>query len=542
METIFTVKNEHLARLNPQEAVEFFRDLLWAEAKRTGIPISKINVSNWINVPDGGIDALVEEHSASSKGGFIKAGRSSYQIKAGASFEPWKNSEIRNELFGRKKPPNKVNLGTSIRDCLDKDGTYVLVCFKQDLTDEPHRQTVEALDHYFRDCGYKDPKVEVWSQNRLIGFLEIFPSLALKVNERGALRFQTHQSWSQEAEMRREFRPGQAQKDFMESMRDTLRKNGQEIHIRVWGEPGIGKTRLVLEATRTEDLQPLVIYCDAAGRFRDSDLMNEILKDDNQFTAILVLDECDPDSRSYIWNKLQYCSPRIKLVTIYNDYDETSGNINYLNAPPLSEDRIRDVIQGYGNPKDQAARWSEFCGGSPRVAHVLGQNLKNNPEDLLKSPDTVNIWDRFIVGGDDPNGQQVRQRRLLLQHIALFKRLGYGGPVVGEAQAVAKMVAKVDTNLTWPRFQEIIQDLRARRILQGETTLYITPKAFHIRLWVDWWNSYGETFSFEEFVQDLPEPLYEWFCDMFRYAEGSKAARRVAEELLGPNGLFEDDS
>jgi len=78
------------------------------------------------------------------------------------------------------------------------------------------------------------------------------------------------------------------------------------IHIHVQGEPGIGKTRLVLEATRTEDLHPLIIYCSAASVFRDSDLMNEILRDDNQFSVIIVIDECDSDSRTYIWNKLHY--------------------------------------------------------------------------------------------------------------------------------------------------------------------------------------------------------------------------------------------
>ena len=36
MDNIFSIKNEDLARLSPQEAVEFFRELLWAEARRIG--------------------------------------------------------------------------------------------------------------------------------------------------------------------------------------------------------------------------------------------------------------------------------------------------------------------------------------------------------------------------------------------------------------------------------------------------------------------------------------------------------------------------
>ena len=60
-ETIFTVGNQDLSRLNQNTAVDFFQKLLWAEARRLGIEISKINVSRWVNVPDGGVDATVDD-------------------------------------------------------------------------------------------------------------------------------------------------------------------------------------------------------------------------------------------------------------------------------------------------------------------------------------------------------------------------------------------------------------------------------------------------------------------------------------------------
>jgi hypothetical protein len=540
MDTIFTVKNEDLERLYPEEAVVFLREMLWAEARRIGVAISKIHITTRIDVPDGGIDALIEENITSSQSGLIKEGCAGFQIKTGASFKPWQDAEIKEVLFG-EKTPGEDNLGKSIRDCLDKDGAYVLVCFGQDLNVPQHGQAVEALRRYFKECGYKNPSVEVWSQGNLIGFLKVFPSLALKANRRDHARFQTHTGWSQEAEMKREFKVGQAQVDLILNMQHELRENSQAIHIRVWGEPGIGKTRLILEATRSEDLQPLVIYCDSAGKFRDSDLMYEILRDDNQFCVIMVIDECDPDSRSYIWNKLKYCGPRIKVISIYNDYDETSGNINYINVPPLDEAQISDIIQTYNIPKDQADRWPEYCSGSPRAAHVVGQNLLNNPEDLLRSPDTVNVWDRSIVGGDDPDSQRVQQRQLVLQHIALFKRFGFGRRVIAEAQAIASMVEQADPQLTWPKFLGIIKDLRARKILQGENTLYITPRLLHIKLWVDWWNVYGSSFDLENFSKKLPQTLLEWFYEMFKYAAESKIASGIVKELLGDKGPLQNN-
>jgi hypothetical protein len=270
--------------------------------------------------------------------------------------------------------------------------------------------------------------------------------------------------------------------------------------------------------------------------------MNEILRDDNQFFAILVIDECDPDARSYIWNKLKYCGPRIKLVSVYNEYDETAGNIKYLNASPLDREQISQIIQGYEIPKDQADRWEHICSGSPRVAHVIGWNLKNNQEDLLRSPDTVNVWDRYIVGGDDPTSTIVDQRRFVLRHLALFKRFGYGRAVAIESKAIALKIQQANPQITEPRFREIIENLRQRKILQGENTLYITPKALHIKLWTDWWETYGHAVSPIEFLTDLPPTLAEWFNEMFKYARGSRTASKIVRQLLSGDGLFKDEN
>jgi hypothetical protein len=58
METIFTVKNANLELLTALEAVDFFRELLWAEAVTLGIPKNCINVSSEITTPDGVLDSV----------------------------------------------------------------------------------------------------------------------------------------------------------------------------------------------------------------------------------------------------------------------------------------------------------------------------------------------------------------------------------------------------------------------------------------------------------------------------------------------------
>ena len=539
-DTIFTVRNEDLNRLDQNTAVEFFRRLLWAEARRLGVEISNISVSDWVNVPDGGVDATVDDEQMTAGQGLIKQGKTGYQIKSGASFKPWEESTIKKELFGTKTP-GLQNLGGSIRTCLDADGTYVLVCTGIDPVESQRQQIYSHIEEYLKQCGYSHPKVEVFTQSTLIGFLQVFPSLALDIKGTGPPDFQTHQIWSSNADMQVPYIPGQPQINLIEEIRGQLRDPNRAAHIRVWGEPGIGKTRLVFEATRPEEFSPLVTYNRSASQFESGRLMNEILYNDD-LSAIVVIDECDPSSWARIWNQLSHCGPRIKLITIYNDSDVQAADVTYYIAPPLTQEQIRSIIQKYSNlSEDQADRWAVLCDGSPRVAHVIGDNLVNHPEDILKPPSMVNVWERYIAAGDAPNSEKTEHRRLVLQYLALFKRFDYERSVAKEAQAIAKKIEEANRDITSHQFENIIYELRERKILQGESTLYITPKALQIWLWTQWWERHYRLFDLEVFTEGLTPKLVEWFYEMFVYAAESDAASRIVEDLLGPNGPFRNN-
>ena len=387
----------------------------------------------------------------------------------------------------------------------------------------------------------RNRKLKSFTQDKLVGFLQVFPSLALDVKGIGPADFQTHQIWSSNADMRVSYISGQLQSDLIEEIRGQLRDPNRAAHMRVWGEPGIGKTRLVFEVTKLEEFSPLVIYSRSASQFESGRLMNEILYNDN-LSAIVVIDECDPSSWARIWNQLSHCGPRIKLITIYNDYEVQAADVTYYIAPPLVQEQIRSIIQKYSNlSEDQVDRWAELCAGSPRVAHVIGWNLENHPEDILKPPSMVNVWERYIAAGDAPNSEKTEHRRLVLQYLALFKRFGYERSVAEEAQAIAEKIEQANRDITSHEFENIIYELRERRILQGESTLYITPKALQIWLWTQWWERHYRLFDLEDFTEGLTPKLVEWFYEMFVYAAESDAASRIVEDLLGPNGPFQDN-
>jgi len=424
---ILTADEQYLKQLDSQKSVELFRDLIWSEAHRFGMPPSKVTISLRTTVPDGGIDAEIDvDFITLPSGGLFEKGRNSYQIKTGESFKPQNKTTIKKELFD-KRSPSIENLALGVRSCLEESGKYVIVCFGLDLTPQERKKAINSLKDYLKVCGFKKPNVDVWSINNIKGFIHKYPAIVLQTNRTYDESFKTYEQWSNMEDMRVSFEAGEEQQKIIEDIRKQLRRNDAQSQIRVLGEAGVGKTRLVLEATNAIDLSPLVIYT-LASEFDGSRLMNVLMRND-ALAAIVIVDECDTDQRARLWNNLKYHYPRIKLVSIFNEWDTTSHDTIVYEMLGLASDQISAIIQGYGVPKFESDRWIEDCGGSPRVAHVVGQNLKSNPDDIFKPPSHVNIWDRYICGRNRSDSDNARQRRTVLQHIALFKRFGYEKPL-----------------------------------------------------------------------------------------------------------------
>ncbi|MGY8768424.1 MAG: helix-turn-helix domain-containing protein, partial [Pirellulales bacterium] len=252
--SIFQLSTEHLSRLSSDRAVSAFRDLLWAMVAQAGVPKSNVKISAR-EVSDGGIDAEVLDVLEDCKFGFLQQGGNFYQLKTGNSKNPCTLSFAKNELLNTKKD----GLGSEVKICAESNGLYILVCFGHDLTPQQNQQAKHNFEAVFKSQGYPNPKVQVWSQQELIGFFEHFPSLCLRLSDRESTDFQSWSNWKNEREMSRLLQLGQPQKMFLADIQSFL--HTKEIsHIRIIGEPGLGKTRLVLEALADVYFQSYVIY------------------------------------------------------------------------------------------------------------------------------------------------------------------------------------------------------------------------------------------------------------------------------------------
>lgn len=129
--SLFTLPSHYLLNLSSDRAVEFFRQLLWAEAANVGVARNLIDVPQCINVGDGGVDAFIE-NAKPAKDELIPHGTTGFQIKA-SDLAP---AECKKELHQSEKLGEPIK--SEIKNVLDKDGTYILVLFAE-LTSQKKR-------------------------------------------------------------------------------------------------------------------------------------------------------------------------------------------------------------------------------------------------------------------------------------------------------------------------------------------------------------------------------------------------------------------
>ena len=526
-----------LGQLNSEQGIRLFLRLLRCEAIANGLSPKDVVLSSNINAPDGGIDAKVDNSPKSNA--LLAKGSTYYQIKTGSEFKPWQLGDLKKELFGKSNAaPSRKRLGHAIKTCLEENGTYALVTFGHDLLPHQHDDAVTHVTKLFQACGYTQPKVAVYGQGQIAGELDKYPSLCLDLIGLDDGSFWSIEGWEKnDAQMRVALQLGSEQEELIKEIRAALHENAVQ-HIRVIGEPGIGKTRLVLEAVSIDDIAPSVVYVPRGEEFQKSKLFKELLKPDRYYSVILVIDDCDDDDRTSIWSALKGHSG-IKLITIDHGPDETYDSaMRTYHCPPLADEQIKNILFGYLQQNADLHNWAGWCSGSPRVAHLVGENLKSNPDHVLKSPADVSIWDRFIVGHKAMDSREAEQRLIVLRYIALFHRFGFESPVSDEGEFICDLVKEIDPTMTWGRFQTVVQHCRDKRILQGSHTLFIVPKALHVHLWVDFWKNHGRGFQFQAFMERIPPGMKRWFLQLFIYAHGSPPAQTVVKDVLSTTGPF----
>lgn len=531
--SLVNVPTNRIRELTDGEATGLLRKLLRAELRYCGLSPSALTLTSHTTVNDGGIDGEVNTGSQQIPvDSLISEGITGYQIKSGTTFCPWREAAIRNEL---ERSDGKLK--SEVERLLKRRGQYCLVVSGHELTVAQRRNSIQhILTTLNRHASVHQSQVNVLDATQLVDFVERYPGIALSFVDHPLEETLSLDDWLRTSHMSNSMVPAKEQQEAIEKIREFARSSKK--HLRLIGEPGLGKTRVVLEALRTEEFANLVLYVEHGSSFGSSRLFKYLLKKQINFPLIVVVDDLPEKELADMWNHLREREGGVKFVSLDHGTDHfVDQKIERLQMPPLSSDEIRSIlVQAIGEARG-VDHWVTLCEGSPRVALAIAENLMRSPDDLLKPPSTMQIWRRFIHGATSLDAVAIKKVDCVTQHIALFSRFGYRAPVEAEAKFIYTMINAANPGIGWGEFQSIVRELQNRRILQGRTTLFFVPKALHVYLWREFWANYGPGFDVEDTLQRMPDSLHSWFMNMFKYADQGDADM-VVKTLLRHDGLF----
>lgn len=530
---LINVPNERLSDLTKERAVDLIEELVHIDASESGIPLDIISFSSEIDTPDGGIDGKVDGSDKKSKMGTIKKGITCYQIKSGGQRPS--PSTIKKILRANN---GKGPLKPGIKSCFDKDGTLVMVFTGVDTPAQSIDKVCSHPEKYIPE--YKNARLKIWTQAHLRQFLKPHPRLSLQILGIDDKLFCPYQEWASQEYMRNEIFLGTAQRNFINTLQQKLPTRSTK-HIRVIGEPGIGKTRLVLETLRAQ-FSDSCLYIDNPRIFLESKLFRYITTKKDKSLTILVVDECEEAKMVEIWNRVKHI-PQISLITIYNESGYRMRDMINIEVPPLEDRQIKEILKSY-IPSDYADIWYKECRPSPRAAHIIGDNLKHNTGDVLQPPSDVRVWDRYIASQTEMDSPEFKERKKILLWLSLFKNLGERESYPDEYKIIEKIL-KDKVGILPATLSQTIAKLKRTKILQGSSMLYITPKVLHVWLRRQWDKEYDKgLFPLDEITNMAKTDMacsnvLEWYMDTFKYADYTSDMGNITNDFFKPDGFVD---
>jgi|GEM_PF-795513 hypothetical protein len=504
----FQVDPEAIERLGAA-FTQFVNELIVREGSRALLLGYQVRVDNQDNTGDGGVDATLFSDKATA---WIAAGKSSWQFKR-SDLAPAKCAA---ELDGAKWA----------HELLKSDATYTLVLGRRlgDKKIESRRAKLIRKAHELKLIS-SDEQIQVLDANALARWASEFPSLAvsalLGAPGRGVTDFAT---WS--ASNRHEFQwiPDKQRSEAIESIRSTVaRETFSEIHVR--GVSGAGKTRLVMEALRTAELSPLVVYVRDQERV-SGDVVGYVLSEDR--TAILVVDECAGRSHEKLAEGVPTASA-LRLVTI-GEPDVHNLRAPVLELTTMDETELGEFLEAnYPKLSPEARRVvSENSLGNVGLAIIFANRiLEQGPVEAAELVSRKDV--EQLVQGLLPEGRPFYLATIL----ALVERVGWEKEVAAQLAPLASFAGATEAEL-----RAVGEDLESRGLLvkQGRYRA-VAPHPVAVVLAADAWRSEGNRIVDEllpTIDREMGLSLFSRVAALGRY----EPARKVLRELMSRGGPF----
>ena len=481
----FTISGRDIMRLREWDLPQLLRLLLHAEAEANGLPADDIHVAEEYWVADGGEDAHIRWKGDPDRTAHLPGRYTQFQIKCGAVTP----AKARNEVLtkdGQIKP--------LIHDVLEAGGFYVLLCTSSFTEKKTQRITDSILDSLqAHGCPISPTRIRVQDADQLAIWINHYPTLVTTLKELSSPNstgpFRSFEQWiKQKDHVLSPFVQDARLPALRSRLVDHLSQPGEVV--RILGASGIGKSRLVLESLKSTDVRGLplslfVLYADEYEVEQTAIFGAVRVLADTAARAIIVADNCAPDTHQRLVGMVTAPNSRLSLVSIDNtEQNSASAHDHTAVHVGLAPQEVTQTIIDRELPSlhsEDRRRLLLFSLGYPTIAiRVASAWTENKP--IPYSTDQFFV-DRFVTGGNDPESVLTLK---VAQLIAAFGTVRHT-PLSSQAPNLASL----GRSITAGDMQAALNRLLGRGVVRqrgGVVVLQPRPVAMQLteRQWLEW--------------------------------------------------------
>ena len=445
----FRLRVDDTKRLNGRELEELLHRLL----EEVSLAAGSIAPRPDHNAADGGLDAEVSWQGEPEPDWteILPARHVGFQAKA-CSMSP-ENCYQEMLKDGRIKP--------EILRILMQGGHYVIVCSRQQLG----RTAIERRRERMRDAVQdavqdahpqfgKDviERLDFWDANKVADLVNRRICVCEFVRRRLGLQsagpFVSLEYLANEKEHCSKYFPDHARETLARKLSKLLA--APNAIVRVTGSAGIGKTRFVIEALRSDRLSS-TMYADAA---RPSNLRDLVQAG---HSGLIIVDNCAAGRARELIRPAVHSDSSLKMIVIDDEPGEETSGIPRIELKGADDRLIKGILRSTmpGQASLNIAGCIRAAAGFPKMARLIAQDSWRNPSAIVDSSACYRMLGGAAEGADDLQ----RTARLL----AVFTSVGFEEDSAAEFECLTRLD---ENGMRAGQLRENIEKLKRRGLLR----------------------------------------------------------------------------
>ena len=482
----FDLTCDHIMALKEREMPILLRKILSAEAQVNDLPAPRIHVASNIYTPDGGEDGRISWIGGPEQTLFLPSRLNQFQLKSG---------KLSPGAAAKDVVTKRRTVKDMVRSVINDGGHYIMLC-SHPYNGKEITKREDRIRKALRDAGLiiNDEQIQFRDADQIASWVNSHPSVAMWLKEQtqpgviGPFR-----SWDHWADSYEYHSSPWVEDERLYGLSDRLQEVAVPRQVlRIVGLSGVGKSHLVLKAladTERKDttcyrVNDLVMYAVESEGGTEPICKSVQTLVDTSVRAVVVVDNCIPETHRALASMVLRQDSRLSLVTIDNELPTGTLDGNTLKVEAAASSVTEGIIN-HISPNlsyEDRQRLERFSKGSPEVAIRVGKTW-NESRPIAHSTDD-DVVRAFVLGRDPRNLELLLNSAQLL---AVFGLVEVDSPANDQLSELAEL----RSNLNPADLRAAVTQLVDRGVAQKRGRFVtIQPLSIATRLaeqqWKEW--------------------------------------------------------